>query len=173
MHEESLKIVQELYPQNDGWLWLYRAYFRFIRPVGILRSFVRGYFRPKPVEVADNGRLYRVIGVSKFERFIPTGGIAIRKLTGAKMAPYTLASLSIRAVRDFRYRTVVFKTLHIPFFLALLILSINQYFKGRVDLAIEDMVVNLVFNLYPMMHQRYTRVRIDRLLSIANKRSRS
>ena len=28
------------------------------------------------------------------------------------------------------------------------------------------MVVNAIFNIYPMMHQRYTRVRINRLLRL-------
>jgi len=49
-------------------------------------------------------------------------------------------------------------------------LALQRWFIGRPDLAVENMVVNLVFNVYPMMHHRRTRARIVRLLSSARER---
>ena len=152
------------FPKNDGWNWLYQIYERYIRPHSWLRNVVVGYFSPTRLEMAENGKIYRLLGVSLFGKYIPTGGAAIRRMTGARMAAYTLSGLSIYDVRDFRYRTCVFEMLHIPFILTLLVLSGYRLLTGRPDVAAENMFVNLVFNIFPAMHQRNTRVRIDRLL---------
>ena len=161
------------YPQGDGWGWLYGMYSRYIRPHSWLRGPVRRYFNPTPIESADDGRIFRLLGVGGFGKIIPTGGITIRRLTGARMAPYTLAGTSLRGARDFFYRTCVFETLHLPFFLALLALSIYRLATGRPDLAVKNMLVNMVVNLYPMLHHRHTRTRIDRLLRIRSSRNGS
>ena len=149
------------YPQDDGWKWLYRFYHDYIARYAWLRKLINGYFGLKTFELAGKGKLYRLLGVHVFGRFIPTGGVAIRRTTGARMAPYTLRDISMQAALDFSYRSCIFEALHMPFFLALLGLSAYRLSQGRLDLALENMLVNLVINIYPMMHQRYTRVRID------------
>jgi hypothetical protein len=80
------------------------------------------------------------------------------------MAPYTLAGNSLRAARDFYYRTCVFEILHLPFLVALVILALHRLSIGRADLALENTIVNLLVNVYPVMHHRRTRMRIARLL---------
>jgi hypothetical protein len=82
------------------------------------RRFVCRYFAPSRPELAGNARLFRLLGVGVFGRFIPTGGIAVRRATGAAMKPYTLHRRSLQGARDFYYRTCVFEALHLPFFLS-------------------------------------------------------
>jgi hypothetical protein len=123
------------------------------------------------MEKAGDGRIFRLLGVPWFGTIIPTGGIAIRRLTGARMAPYTLAGTSLRGARDFFYRACVFEALHLPFFLALLLLSIYRLTTGRPDLAAQNLLVNMVVNLYPMLHHRHTRTRIARLKRIRSSRN--
>jgi len=152
-------------PDDDGWGWLYRS-FETLAPVGTLRrNLTCAYFSPSPVETARDGLLYRTLGVPRFGRIIPTGGVSIRRATGARMAPYTLSGTSRRAARSFYYRACVFEALHLPFFLALLGLSIQRALIGRLDYAIQEALLNLVVNLYPMLHHRNTRRRIAALLS--------
>jgi hypothetical protein len=81
------------------------------------------------------------------------------------MAPYTLGGNSLRGARAFYYRTCVFEALHLPFLLTLLALAGVRAAGGRWDLAVEDTAVNLLFNVYPIMHHRRTRTRIVELLS--------
>ena len=154
------------YPRDDGWLWLYRIYSKYINPRPRLKAIVRGYLNPTPFESVGNGRIFRLLGVHWFGKIIPTGGLAIRRITHSRMAPYTLAGTSLRAARDFRYRTCVFEFLHMPFFLTLIILSAHRLLSGMPGMAAENMVVNLFLNLYPIMHHRYTRVRIDKLVRL-------
>ena len=80
------------------------------------------------------------------------------------MSPYTLRGTSLGAAKDFYYRTCVFEAAHTPFLIALLVITGYQLTAGRLDLAAEDMLVNLGVNIYPIMHHRHTRVRIIRLL---------
>ena len=160
----SSEIVIGSYPQADGWLWLYRFYDKVIRPNRFVHRIVRGYLVPTWIEEWERGRVYRMLGVHRFGRWIPTGGAGIRRLTKQRMAAYTLAGVSITAAREFFYRACVFELLHLPFALTLLWLVVHRFSIGRADLAWENLIINLVVNVYPIMHHRYTRVRIARLL---------
>lgn len=108
-----------------------------------------------------------------FGAVIPTGGKLVRRVTRARMAPYTLAGSSLRAARAFYYRTCVFEALHLPFLLTLLALALHRASIGRVDLALENTAVNLLANVYPVMHHRRTRARILALLERGSARESS
>ena len=151
-------------PGDDGWGGLYRFFDRLAPPGSRLRGAICAYFEPSRLERSGDGRLFRVLGVGVFGRFIPTGGIAIRRATGAAMRPYTLHERSLRGARDFYYRACVFEALHLPFFLALLALAAQRYSIGRTDYAVQETAINLFVNLLPMLHHRHTRARIVRLL---------
>lgn len=114
--------------------------------------------------------MYKLLGVHLFGAVIPTGGIVVRRMTKARMSPYTLAGSSLGAARAFYYRACVFEALHLPFLLALAALAAHRAASGRLDLAIEDMVINLAANVYPVMHHRRTRLRIACLLDRRNRR---
>lgn len=153
------------FPYTDGWGWLYRWLERVAPVGGRLRGVLCRYLNPKPLELWREGRIYRFLGVHLFGSIIPTGGIVVRRLTGARMAPYTLTGTSLAAARAFYYRTCVFEMLHMPFFLTLLAITVVRASEGRWDLAFQDSAVNLALNLYPMMHHRRTRGRIVHLLN--------
>jgi len=152
------------FPSHDGWGWLYRAFDRVAPRGSTLRGIVCGYFWPSAAERWRSGAVFRALGVHIFGAVIPTGGIAIRRTTGARMAPYTLAGTSLRAAREFYYRTCVFESLHLPFLVTLVALAIQRLSIGRADLALENTIVNLIANVYPVLHHRHTRGRITRLL---------
>lgn len=152
-------------PNSDGWGWLYRAFDSVAPPASRLRRAVCAYFAPKGIEVANDGRIFRLLGVAAFGRIIPTGGVLVRRMTGARMRPYTLAATTRTAAKDFYYRTCVFETLHLPFFLALMAISIDRIMSGRIEHAAQDIAINLCINVYPILHHRNTRRRILRLLS--------
>jgi hypothetical protein len=59
-----------------------------------------------------------------------------------------------------------------PFLLALAVLALQRGLAGRPDLAVENTVINVLVNVYPVMHHRRTRARIFGLLSRGAKRGR-
>jgi hypothetical protein len=152
------------FPETDGWGWLYRALERITPVERAPRRVICRYFWPTSLERWRWGKIYRLLGVHLFGAVIPTGGIVIRRLTGARMAPYTLSGTSPGAARTFYYRTCVFEALHLPFFLALAALVVYRFATGRADLALENAAINLAINGYPMLHHRRTRTRIVKLL---------
>jgi hypothetical protein len=87
------------------------------------------------------------------------------------MTPYVLRASSVAAAREFYYRTCCFEAAHFPFMIAMFILAVNQLLAGRADLAIEDLTINMVLNVYPIMHHRNTRARIVALLLKRRNRS--
>jgi hypothetical protein len=152
------------FPVSDGWGWLYRAVDRVAPSGGTRRRVICGYFFPNRVERWRRGLAYRLLGVHHFGAVIPTGGIAIRRWTKTRMAPYTLEGTSLRAARAFYYRACVFEGLHLPFLISLVLLAGLRAAEGRWDLAVQDSIVNLAANVYPVMHHRRTRGRIVFLL---------
>jgi hypothetical protein len=155
------------WPKDDGWTWLCRAFDGIAAPGSRLRLLLCCYFWPSGWERTGGGRVYRLLGVHLFGRLIPTGGITIRRLTGLRMTPYTLRGPSLGAARDFYYRACVFEALHLPFLAALVALAVRQLILGRIDLAVEDTLINLLLNGYPILHHRRTRGRIAALLETA------
>lgn len=152
------------FPEDDGWGVAYQLYGALIQPRPLVAALVRGYFWPARLERARGGLVFRLLGVPLFGRLVPTGGIAIRRLTGARMAPYTLAGPSLRAARAFFYRACIFEALHLVPAVLLVALSVHRHLSGRLDLAVENTAVNLVVNVYPILHHRHTRARILNLL---------
>lgn len=171
-----MRLLTELqhgpFPEGDGWGWLYRTFDRIAPAESPLRRIVCRYFFPCFPERWRAGLVYTRLGVGLFGKVIPTGGVVVRRVTGARMAPYTLAGTSLAAARAFYYRTCVFEALHLPFLLTLVGLALHRLAIGRADLALENTVVNLVVNVYPVMHHRRTRLRIARLLERRGCRSR-
>lgn len=159
-------------PRDDGWAWIYDL-FDGIAPRGSrLRKLACAYFMPSGPELARDRLVFRALGVGVFGRYIPTGGVAIRRATGARMRPYTLHSRSLRGARDFYYRACVFESLHLPFFLTLLLLAAHRLWIGRPDFAAQETLLNVAVNLFPMLHHRHTRARIFQLLNRAAARPR-
>jgi hypothetical protein len=157
-------LLRDPFPYEDGWGWLYRTMERVAPAGGSLRLGLCRFFFPSRMERWGGGRVFRFLGVHLFGAVIPTGGIVVRRVTGARMAPYTLSSTTVGAARAFYYRTCVFEALHLPFFLALVVLAGIRAVEGRWDLALENTLLNLAVNLFPMMHHRHTRTRIVGLL---------
>jgi len=152
------------YPTDDGWLILYKLYNKFIKPNFVLRFIVLSYFLPLNVELTKNRKLYRFLGINKLGKYIPTGGISVRRITKTKMKPYTLKSTNVNSAREFLYRTIVFEFLHLPFFVAMTVLVIHRFYIGEYRFAMENFLINLLLNIIPMLHHRNTRARIVELL---------
>lgn len=169
MHELKRSLMIGPFPEKDGWKYIYRGFNR-LAPVGsLLRKSICSYFWPKRIERAGRGAVYRFGGIAFLGKFIPTGGVTIRRLTGWSMRPYTLDGTSVGSTARFFYKTCAFEAAHLPFFLFLAAWSLRQMTLGRIDLAAEDMIINIAVNLIPMLHHRHTRVRIVALLARRRK----
>lgn len=153
--------------RKDGYEWIEQFDRNTLQRVNVIRKMILYYFKPFRFEKYKQGKIYRLLGVRQFGRYLPTGGINIRRWTKRSMPSYTLKGFTRNALKSFKYKSCFFETLHLPFFLFLLGRSLWWFFKNdNLHLAVELILVNAIFNIYPIMHQRYTRIRIDRLIKM-------
>ena len=122
------------------------------------------YFYPKSFEMVNKSVFYKLIGVVIFGRVIPTGGILFRRFTGFKMSRYTLRNISFAAAREFFLRACAVETAHIIVFIFMDLVIALSFILGKTQLAIWGSIANLFVNIYPILLQRYTRLRIFKLL---------
>jgi hypothetical protein len=68
-------------------------------------------------------------------------------------------------IENFRYKTKQSEFGHLAALISILIISVMLFWKGYVLLTIWMNILNLFGNLYPILLQRYHRMRIEKLFS--------
>lgn len=126
-----------------GAWWMPRAYYRLL---GFERS----------------GRLYELLGVREFRRFVTDGDFINRHRRRAD--PDFRLVRDRRSAREFIARTMLAERGHIVWLLAGALTAAWALHVELLGWAIFLTVGNLIVNLWPMMLQRYTRARIERVL---------
>lgn len=128
------------------------------------RAFWSWYFAPRAFERAGDGRVYRKLGVRFFKRWLPTSGDVVTRRRG-KLHIAVRDGGREAALRRHERRTRAYEARHI--FGALSMLAISWW-----SVAIHDkgnwlvlLAANLVINGYPIMLQRYNRVRLHEVLA--------
>ena len=153
-----------LFPTKDGYEWLTKVK-SYLKKYDFIYSIIKWYFLPFKFEKRNKGCIYRLLGVHVFGKYLPTGGSEIKRLTKTKMKAYSLKSKSVSGLIEFLYKNCFFELLHLPFFVFMIwrsswwVVKYNNY-----EIALELQLVNLLFNIYPIMFHRYTRVRVFQLI---------
>jgi hypothetical protein len=124
-----------------------------------------GYYRLRPFEAS--GEFYARLGVCFFRRFVPLGDyfnrLARRSVPDFRVVRY--AGDVARAERSGR----LYERIHVTFLVFLLPPTCWGLVCGQYGFAAEQTLFNVLFNLYPIMPQRYTRARLD---ALARRRDR-
>lgn len=143
---------------------------KYLKRVPLLRRFIKFYFKPRQFEMYRNGIVYRILGVHWLAYIIPTGGQLWRRLFKWDGWSFALRGSSLEMAKEYRYSTCVFESLHlfaITLFIPGLIRGLPHYPAEAIE---HFLIVGLLMNIYPLMLQRYNRVRIERLIEIKEKR---
>lgn len=114
---------------TNGYEWLTRFDRNVLQRALPIRNLLLIYFKPFSFEKYKYGAAYRMLGVHVFGRYLPTGGINIRRWTKSKMQSYTLKGISLASAIEFRYKSCFFESLHIPFFIVLMWRSLWWYYE--------------------------------------------
>jgi hypothetical protein len=132
--------------------------------VNICAEFWSWYFKPKRFESADGGQLYRRLGVRFFKRYLPTSGDLVSGWHGILRISTKGGDLRGCLARHDSY-TRRYEARHIFGGLSMLALtwwSITILGKGNWFVLL---AANLFINGYPIMLQRYNRVRVQSALA--------
>jgi hypothetical protein len=122
-----------------------------------------GYFTPRAFEARNGGALYEYLGVRIFKKYVPTSGDLITRIRGKKRLK--VEKLGRRAaLQKHRKQTCVWEWRHL---VSALLLQSWAIFGGLTIGAEQFWVstlINVLVNFYPIMLQRYNRIRIDACL---------
>lgn len=135
----------------------------------LLRAVLDIWFRPKRFE---NERLYRRLGARVLKRYLPTGGDAVMRRLRRRNPERRLVRPGLNALRQFERWTRVAEAVHLTGFVGFAALTVNQYALGAlgaVGLTIA-VILNLTLGLWPVVLQRYNRLRAYRAIDATSGR---
>jgi hypothetical protein len=137
-------------------------------PVGAILDV---WFRPKRFE---SERLYQRLGARALKRYVPTGGdLAMRWARRRHPGFRLLDPASVESLRRFERGTRVAEAVHLTSFVAFAALAARRFSTGSLTgmgFAVALAMI-LTFGLWPVVLQRYNRIRVYRAIQ-AVRRSR-
>src|SRR5262249_39476458 len=126
-----------------------------------------GYFRPRSFEL--NGRIYEILGIRFFKRFMLHGDYLNRRMRRFE-SNYRIIT-NREAMRRFEAQTRANEAGHLMWLVVTVPSVVYAAILGCGKLAMYLFFSNLVINVYPIMLQRYIRARIHRALASASNKA--
>lgn len=117
------------------------------------------WFGPKPFE--RSGELYERLGVRRFKRFLPFGYHTNRLVRALGARGFKVVGDEKSAMVWVLF-TMVVEALHTLAFAAFSTFMVLDLLGGEYGRAVANLLLNLLVNVYPVMAQRYTRIRLLR-----------
>ena len=137
------------------------------------QRFRNWYFTLKSLEQWRQGWLYRCLGVPLFKRYVPTSGDWVARRRGQRRIPPGGHSV-LHDLRNYERLTRRIEWRHLGGFVAMGVgIELTDTMLGSTAVA-WLWVANIALNFYPIMLQRYNRMRIGRVLQrVPVKRARA
>ena len=123
------------------------------------------YFKPKPFE--RNGKLYRVLGVKRFKKFMFNGDYMNALLR--KIYPKYRLVKDEDSARFWEFCTRIYEGVHLGGCGLMITKIVDRLADTDYKGAAIYTALNTVVNIYPIMLQRYNRARIYNVLGRALK----
>ena len=124
------------------------------------------YYRTRKFEA--DGRIYELLGVRLFRMLVPNGDLV--NLWRRRHDPGFRVIANETSARTFIARTIVGEKTHLVSLVIGLASSWFAWQIGWTGWAIYLCAANVLFNVYPILLQRYTRARIVRLTARSPRR---
>src|SRR5216683_6812897 len=126
------------------------------------------WFRPKCFE---SERLYERLGALVLKRFVPTGGDLVMRRLRREHPGRRWVTSSLQSLRQYERRTRLNELIHLIGFIGGTVLIASKFVSGSLTEfgLISALALNLILGLWPVVLQRYNRLRLYRAI---NARSR-
>lgn len=123
------------------------------------------YFQPRPFELHRDGRVYVLLGARIYKKFVPTSGDIVTRLRGIDRLKIVQSGSRRQALENYEKQTRKWEWRHLVSAVLLQAWAVGaEIAYGNHNFLIST-VINLFVNLYPIIVQRYNRVRITHILS--------
>jgi hypothetical protein len=157
----SFVVVTPMIGSTQQRIWTLGAAGLAVGLIAVVVSLPRGYFRLRSFEA--DGRLYARLGVRRFRAFVLDGDLMNRWVR--RHAPGASPALSASTLRTWTVRSCVNERIHLAAFVSSIPVIVAAYFVHRTGLALYLSLLNVPFNVYPILLQRYTRGRLLQIVS--------
>lgn len=118
------------------------------------------YFNPRPFERHNGGAIYEKLGVRVYKKYLPTSGDLISRARGIKRLKTNDLGRRV-ALENHRTQTCMWESRHLISAILLQSWAIIGGLKFGVEQFWISSVINVFVNVYPIMVQRFNRVRIN------------
>jgi hypothetical protein len=125
------------------------------------------WFRPKCFE---SERLYERLGASLIKRYVPTGGDLVMRRLRRRHPERRWVTSSLQSLWQYERRTRLNELIHLIGFIGFTALAASKFASGSLTVPglTFALALNLIFGLWPVVLQRYNRLRLYRAI---NRRS--
>jgi hypothetical protein len=125
------------------------------------------WFDPKSFE---NEEMYEKLGIRTFKKYIPTGEVTSKLVWKLTHENAFIGGSSERDLRNFEKFTRIYEAIHLSF-LPIVAASIGiSLSKGDLGSAAFTAAINILVNVYPILLQRYNRLRLYKAIERAQVR---
>lgn len=115
------------------------------------------WFDPKSFESEE---LYEKIGIKTYKKYLPTGEITARIMWKYTKKNAFIAGSSEGSLRSYEKFTRIYETIHITMLsIGITIIALNLA-AGDINSAICNLGMQTLVNVYPVILQRYNRLRL-------------
>ncbi len=121
------------------------------------------WFRPKCFE---SERLYERLGALVIKRYVPTGGDLVMRRLRRNHPGRRWVTSSLQSLRQHERRTRLNELIHLIGFVGFTVLAASKFASGSLTVLglTFALALNLILGLWPVILQRYNRLRLYRAI---------
>jgi hypothetical protein len=121
------------------------------------------WFRPKRFE---SERLYERLGALVIKRYVPTGGDLVMQRLRRNHPGRRWVTSSLQSLRQYERRTRLNESIHFIGFIGFTVLAASKFASGSLTMLgfTFALALNLILGLWPVILQRYNRLRLYRAI---------
>ena len=121
------------------------------------------WFRPKCFE---SERLYEPLGAPLIKRYVPTGGDLVMRRLRRRHPERRWVTSSLQSLWQYERRTRLNELIHLVGFIGFTVLAAIKFAWGSLTVPglTFALALNLIFGLWPVVLQRYNRLRLYRAI---------
>ena len=123
------------------------------------------WFRPKGFE---SERLYERMGALLLKRYVPTGGDLVMRRLRCGHPRRRWVTSSLESLRRYERRTRLNEAIHLIGFVGFTVLIAHKFAAGSLTVfgLTMALTLNLILGLWPVVLQRYNRLRLYRVITL-------
>jgi|GEM_PF-1325450 len=126
------------------------------------------WFRPKDFE---SERLYQRLGALLIKRYVPTGGDLVMQRLRRHHPSRRWVTSTLQSLCRYERKTRLNETIHLIGFIGFTVLAASKFAAGSLTAfgLTVALVLNLILGLWPVVLQRYNRLRLYRAINLHSR----